>query len=178
MGARTGACGAAPFPSPLIKPDVPIWGIRLSDWLHHRLTNARASVPAGARRPKSRTPGPQGTRGCLAKTPGGAASGSASLCHRHAGRRPISLRRARAAEVCSPALQLLIQPLTHFRPRFYIARHQQVSHVLLDPGHALLRRTVPDILLIRPHTVVRPECVSQKFESLPTRVPDTRLLLV
>ncbi len=30
---------------------------------------------------------------------------------------PISLRRAPAAEVGSPALQLLIQPLAHFRPR-------------------------------------------------------------
>jgi hypothetical protein len=31
---RRGAACAVRFPSPLIKPDVPISGIRLSDWLH------------------------------------------------------------------------------------------------------------------------------------------------
>ncbi len=32
--SRTGAVAMLRFPSPLIKPDVPISGIRLSDWLH------------------------------------------------------------------------------------------------------------------------------------------------
>jgi hypothetical protein len=39
MGASTDAEGPTRFPSPLIKPDVPNSGIRLSDWLHRRLTN-------------------------------------------------------------------------------------------------------------------------------------------
>ena len=39
MGASTDACASPRFPSPLIKPDVPISGIRLSDWLHRRLTD-------------------------------------------------------------------------------------------------------------------------------------------
>jgi hypothetical protein len=32
--SRTGAVALLRFPPPLIKPDVPISGIRLSDWLH------------------------------------------------------------------------------------------------------------------------------------------------
>ena len=39
--------------------------------------------------------------------------------------RPISLRGAPAIEVCSPALQLLIQPFAHYRPWAHIARLQQ-----------------------------------------------------
>jgi len=54
-----------PFPIPLIKPDVPISGIRLSDWLHRRLTNARPSAPGVAPPPWNRTPVPQGTGGAL-----------------------------------------------------------------------------------------------------------------
>src|SRR5450759_1048021 len=92
--------------------------------------------------------------------------------------RPVSLARRTTAEVCSPAFQYLIQPLTHLFPWLHVARHQQLSHFRLDPGHALLRRTVPEILPPRSRTVVRSECVSQKIESLLTGVPDTRLLLV
>src|SRR5882724_7626967 len=36
--AVRGLLAAARFPSPLIKPDVPVSSIRLSDRLHHRLT--------------------------------------------------------------------------------------------------------------------------------------------
>ncbi len=32
------------FLSPLIKPDVPISGIRLSDWLHHKAHDTRPSM--------------------------------------------------------------------------------------------------------------------------------------
>jgi len=55
--ASTDAEAPPRFPSPLIKPDVPISGIRLSDWLHRRLTN---EVPDGLDevgvRPTRRTP--------------------------------------------------------------------------------------------------------------------------
>jgi hypothetical protein len=34
MGAVLEALPIARFPSPLIEPDVPISGIRLSDWIH------------------------------------------------------------------------------------------------------------------------------------------------
>jgi len=88
MGASTGATAPPRFPSPLIKPDVPISGIRLSDWLHRRLTNARPSAPGVAPPPWNRTPVPQGTGGCLATTPCDASSESAALCHRHARQPP------------------------------------------------------------------------------------------
>ena len=41
MGAAAwGRWPALRFPSPLIEPEVPISGIRLSDWLHHMLDEA------------------------------------------------------------------------------------------------------------------------------------------
>src|SRR3954469_23008560 len=44
------------FPSPLIKPDVPVSGIRLSDRLHQRLTDAAPGEHrAVATRPNPRT---------------------------------------------------------------------------------------------------------------------------
>src|ERR1019366_9828779 len=45
---RRGIAAATRFPSPLIKPDVRISRIRLSDWLHDRLTTWRLSAADGA----------------------------------------------------------------------------------------------------------------------------------
>ena len=52
-GAVARPVGSFRFPSPLIKPDVPISGIRLSDWLHRkargggpRCTRLRRSTPS------------------------------------------------------------------------------------------------------------------------------------
>ena len=42
------------FPSPLIEPDVPISGIRLSDWLHREAHGA--TVRARSRRSTPRSP--------------------------------------------------------------------------------------------------------------------------
>src|SRR6266498_3929899 len=88
--ASAGAAGAAPsrFPTPLIKPDVRISRIRLSDWLHRRLTNAHPLAPADGSRPKSQTPFLRGTGGCLETTPCGAFSENAAPCHRHVGQPP------------------------------------------------------------------------------------------
>jgi hypothetical protein len=55
MGASTDAEAPPRFPSPLIKPDVRISRIRLSDWLHRRLTNEGSLGPleaTGLRVPK------------------------------------------------------------------------------------------------------------------------------
>src|SRR5579862_3404740 len=92
--------------------------------------------------------------------------------------RLVGLAPRSLAKVGSPASQDLIQPLAYLFPWSYVARRQMVSHFRLDPAHALVRRTVSDVLPARPHTVVRPECIPQKIESLSARVPDTRLLLV
>src|SRR6266568_1611366 len=69
------------FPSPLIKPDVPISGIRLSDWFHRRLTYARPLALGAVIPPTSHTPVPLGTGGCLAKTP--CAAFSRNSAHDH-----------------------------------------------------------------------------------------------
>src|SRR5260370_37880632 len=74
--------------TPLIKPDVRICRIRLSDWLHRRLTNARPLGLRDAARPKVHTPVPRGTGGCRATTPCDAFSENAAPCHIHADRPP------------------------------------------------------------------------------------------
>src|SRR5207247_7449577 len=88
LGASTDAEVPPRFPAPLVKPDVPISGIRLSDCLLRRLTNARPSAPAAGPRPESRTPVPPGTGWCLAMTPCDAVSGSAARCRRRTRRPP------------------------------------------------------------------------------------------
>ena len=51
MGAVAwGLWPALRFPSPLIKPNVPISGIRLSDWLHHKAHDGRPLEAGVARR--------------------------------------------------------------------------------------------------------------------------------
>ena len=45
MGAVAWGLWPSPrFPSPLIKPDVPISGIRLSDWLHRKARDGRPLI--------------------------------------------------------------------------------------------------------------------------------------
>src|SRR6266702_7477270 len=77
-----------------------------------------------------------------------------------------------------PALQLLIQLLTNLFPRCSVPPLQQFAHFLLDPAHALVRRTVSDVLPPVPRIDVRSECISQKIESLLPGIPYARLLFV
>ena len=53
--SRRGAVPVARFPSPLIKPDVPISSIRLSDRLHARPTQVSAGPSSSGGRPAIRT---------------------------------------------------------------------------------------------------------------------------
>jgi hypothetical protein len=92
--------------------------------------------------------------------------------------RPIRLTRAPAGEVLPPALQLPIQLLTDCLPGCHVPAIQQFAHLLLDPAHALLRRTVSDVPAAPARVDVRPECIPQKIESLLPRMPDARLLRV
>jgi len=56
MGAVAGGLWPSPrFPSPLIEPEVPISGVRLSDWLHRKAHDAAAS---GRRSRRSRPSSP------------------------------------------------------------------------------------------------------------------------
>src|SRR3989475_2488701 len=85
---------------------------------------------------------------------------------------------APAVEGLPPALQLLIQLLTNLFPRCSVPPLQHVAHFLLDPAHALVRRTVSDVLSPVPRIDVRSECISQKIESFPPGIPKARLLFV
>src|SRR6266700_1093934 len=70
--------GASRFPSPLIKPDVRISRIRLSDWLHRRLTNEVPTVPDGVGAlPTPRKQRCQSTAWCRATTLCDASEGNA-----------------------------------------------------------------------------------------------------
>jgi hypothetical protein len=51
MGAVAWGLWPTPrFPSPLIKPDEPISGIRLSDWLHRKAHDGRPLIAGVGRR--------------------------------------------------------------------------------------------------------------------------------
>src|SRR5215475_4243526 len=83
MGASTDAEATPRFPSPLIKPDVRIARIRLSDWLHRRLTNvAPTELDESAVLPVRRTPLLWRSGWCRGYAPDGAAAGSAVRSHR------------------------------------------------------------------------------------------------
>src|SRR5713101_5856383 len=85
---------------------------------------------------------------------------------------------APAAEVLLPASQLPIQLRTDLLPRCSVPPLQQLTHFLLYPAHALVRRTVSDVLPPVPRIDVRSECISQKIESLLPGIPNARLLFV
>ncbi len=140
MGAGADRRAPPRFPSPLIKPDVPISGIRLSDWLHRRLTNGRyPSDPGAARRPTRRRSASWKTDGCLARTPCAAVSGSAVHVPRHVRRPPGKLSTcSRRPKYAFQPLRLLIQLVAHPVPWSYIPRLQDVCHFRFDPLHALL----------------------------------------
>src|ERR1035438_1262607 len=90
----------------------------------------------------------------------------------------VCLRWAPQSEVCFPAPQFLIQPVAHFLPWSHIAGRQMLCHFLPDPLHALLRRATADVLSPRSPAEVRSEGVTQKVESLLTRVANARLPFV
>ena len=92
--------------------------------------------------------------------------------------RPMRPTRAPYAEVLPPALQLPIQLATNLLPGRPVLAIQQFSHLLLDPAHALVRRTVSDVPAAAARVDVRPECIPQKIESLLPGIPNARLLLV
>src|SRR5271157_474100 len=126
----------------------------------------------------ARTPVSWKTGGCLAWTPCAAVSESAV---------PV-LRRTRRApdmpEPCSPVQSMLSSLSVSdsagpvLLPRAVIARRQMLPHVPLHLAHALLGWTVSDVFPASPPAEVRSECIPQKVESLPPRIPEARLLLV
>src|SRR5215470_7946812 len=92
--------------------------------------------------------------------------------------RPIRRCPGSVAEVRRPAPQDLIQPVPHPLPGPRVARHQKLSHLVLDACHRLLRRTCPQIPTTILLVAMRPERVTQKVEALLTRLLDAGLRLI
>jgi hypothetical protein len=92
------------FPTPLIKPDVPISGIRLSTGF---IVDSRTRLPValGAETPpRPHTPVPQRTGGCLARTPCAAFSRRSVTGHKRTRQSPdtpdsCSRRKSTAADL-------------------------------------------------------------------------------
>ena len=117
------------FPSPLIEPDVPISGIRLSDWLHRE-------AHGGARQGQAfETQQAAFSIDNVEGEPVGAAP-----CHfvpsgeevAHAlidvAVNAAECRPTRpVAEVVRPAAQRPVQRVAHFRPWIVVAGHQQIA---------------------------------------------------
>src|SRR5580692_2703666 len=114
MGAGAPANAAPRFPSPLIKPDVPISGIRLSEWFHRRLTYARLWDLVAVKRPTIRTPVLLRTGECLARTPCAAFSESSVPDHTRAHPLPDTLDSSSLSR--STAASLLFSGSASDRP--------------------------------------------------------------
>src|SRR5262249_56886351 len=107
---RLGHAATLRFPSPLVEPDVPISGIRLSDWLHRE---AHHGTIRGRRSRRSRPSSPWTT----------------SQENRWVPRPATLCRLARPeAEVVRPAEQRPVQRIAHFEPWIVIAGHQQIAN--------------------------------------------------
>ena len=89
--------------------------------------------------------------------------------------RSISLVASPVAEVRRPSSQLLVQAVAHFFPGPHITGPQEVSHVLLDSLHALLRRAGSQIPVTIFPITMRPERISEKVKPLLARLLDAGL---
>jgi hypothetical protein len=115
---------AGGFPSPLIKPDVPISSIRLSDGLHDRLTQTAILTPLQFHD----TQLPKDLFGW--ETPGAAAAGTLVAAPQKVPHAiihvridcPIGLDHATVAEIRFPPPQFRVELVAHFLPRFHLAR--------------------------------------------------------
>src|SRR5579859_1016759 len=146
MGASTEAIRtlAARFPPPLIKPDVQITRIRLSDWtspsdsrtrLHPDTTQLENTQPAVDRIPrKARI---SAARPHLMASPEVVTYAFISVIVD----RPIRCGRRAVAEVGAPTPPSLIESVSHLRPCLDVVGYQKASHFLLNSRHTRLGRT-------------------------------------
>src|ERR1700732_5023059 len=143
MGAVTwGLWPTSRFPSPLIKPDEPISGIRLSDWLHRKGTRrdrsgqaleaqnaefsmnyieCESAIAAPLHLVPSREEPARTFKDVLV---------DATVC----------LAPRAVAKVVGPASQCPVQPVKSIRPWIDIARHQEIADPCLEPLYTLLGR--------------------------------------
>ena len=164
-----GRLAVARFRSPLIKPDVRISRIRLSDWIsslssrtrcHPDSTQWNNAQPAVDRIP--REAGISATRLHLMTPPEVMPYAFVDIIVD----RLICLCRRAVAEICAPTSQNLIQSIPHLRPSLDVIRHQKISHFLLDTRHALLGRTRTQIPTAIRLEAMWAERITQKVKAL------------
>src|SRR5271165_3414218 len=164
------------FSSPLIKPDVPISSIRLSDGLHVQPTQGASTSlqPHNAEFPihdlRGKPPRPTTPVALMSppqKVPYPIIDVGVDL--------PVGLVQAPIAEVRFPSPQLLVQLVAHLLPWAYLTRLQQIIYRLLEFPDRLIGWPgcrVPPTILPMPH---RSECVTQKVERFPSGILNARL---
>ena len=166
-GAREPVARWSRFPAPLIKPDLRISRLRLSDGLHRNALAGAAPRWVGRSLITPRWPNTTSSRNCRAPR-------ECTLCRlRKKCRtlsktivvdRPIGDQSGPVAEVARPASQQPIQLVTDLPPGPDMIRSQHGTDLLLDPRHTLLRRTRPPIPRALFLEAMRPERVSQKIK--------------
>jgi hypothetical protein len=130
-----GLLAVARFRSPLIKPDVRISRIRLSDWISP--SGSRTKISSGLDAVENAQPavdcipreaGITAGRPHLMTTPEVMPYAFVDVIVD----RLICLYRRAVAEICASTSQNLIQSIPHLRPSLDVIRHQKISHFLLD----------------------------------------------
>src|SRR5947199_1617242 len=180
-GAARGRLAVARFRSPLIKPDVQISRIRLSDWTsppgsrtrpHPDLTQLNNAQPTVDRTP--REAGISATRPHLMTPPEVMPYAFVDVIVD----RLICMYRRAVAEICAPTFQNLIQSIPHLRPSLDVIRRQKISHFLLDTRHALLGRTRTQIPTAVRLEAMWAERITQKIKALFARLLDAGLRFI
>ena len=154
------------FPSPLIEPDVPISGIRLSDWFHRE---AHGSGPRCTRRRRST---PRAPKICSAENLAGAAPLHLVPSSEEVAHRVVDVvvdgaicHQARAvAEVRRPAPQNRVELVADLGPRLLVARDQKLADLGLEPPDAFLGRARAQIPMTILAMVIWSERVAKEVE--------------
>jgi hypothetical protein len=176
-----GLLAVARFRSPLIKPDVRISRIRLSDWIsppgsrtrpHPDSTQWNNAQPAVDRIP--REAGISAARPHLMTPPEVMPYAFVDIIVD----RLICLCRRAVAEICAPTSQNLIQSIPHLRPHLDVVRHQKISHFLLDTRYTLLGRTRSQIPTAIRLEAMWAERISQKIKAVFARLLDAGLCFI
>lgn len=92
--------------------------------------------------------------------------------------RPIRQQPGSVTEVRRPPSQSLIEAIANLFPVPDVARPQEISHVLLNSQHALLRRTRTQIPVTIFAIAMRPERIPEKVKPLGAGFPELRLRFV
>ena len=157
-----GAVAMPRIPSPLIKPDVRISRIRLSDWFHYKAYDGN---PA----PEPRAPRRSSHWGSLGSAIGNLMPPTEEISHPLADvviNGPVGPASCSITEVGRPTAQQAVQSVAHLRPWLHVAWHEHVAHLRLRPSDTFRRWTCAQVTLAVPLVAMRSERISEKVEPL------------